>query len=209
MTTTPRRRAALAGTALGLTLALGGCAADGDPSGMPSMGHPTGPGASSPATSSASAEFNDADVMFAQMMIPHHRQAVEMSDLILAKPGVDPEVTALAKQIKAAQQPEIDTMTAWLKAWGKPTEGGSGGMNHGADDQMMTPAEMDRLKQASGTEGQKLFLAGMVKHHQGAVLMAQREIANGRHPDAIKLAEDIVRAQNAEIATMQAILERL
>ena len=83
--------------------------------------------------------FNDADVMFAQMMIPHHQQAVEMSDLILDKSGIDPEVKALAEQIKGAQQPEIDTMNGWLKAW-DATMPDHGGMDHGSDNGgMMTP----------------------------------------------------------------------
>ena len=85
-------------------LALAACSNDADHAGMP-MGN------------SSAGDFNQADVMFAQMMIPHHQQAIDMSDIILAKEGVHPEVTALAEQIKAAQQPEIDTMNRWLSAW--------------------------------------------------------------------------------------------
>ena len=63
---------------------------------------------------------NQADMMFARMMIPHHQQAVQMSDMILAKQGIDPRVVDLAKQIKAAQGPEIDQMQGWLNQWGMP-----------------------------------------------------------------------------------------
>ena len=64
--------------------------------------------------------FNKADVKFAQTMIPHHEQAIEMSDILLAKSGIDPEVTKLAQQIKDAQGPEMTTMTGLLTAWNQP-----------------------------------------------------------------------------------------
>ncbi|ANZ27896.1 MULTISPECIES: DUF305 domain-containing protein [Rhodococcus] len=80
---------------------------------------------SATATTSASAEtaadHNQADVTFAQQMIPHHSQAIEMSDVILAKEGIDPRVTELAQQIKAAQGPEIEQLQSWLTDWGQPT----------------------------------------------------------------------------------------
>jgi uncharacterized protein (DUF305 family) len=76
----------------------------------------------SPTTTSAAAEaHNQADVMFAQHMIPHHQQAIEMSDMILAKQDIDPRVVELANQIKTAQGPEIEQMQGWLKQWGQPT----------------------------------------------------------------------------------------
>jgi uncharacterized protein (DUF305 family) len=76
------------------------------------------------ATTSASAgqnagEHNDADVAFARGMVPHHTQAIEMSDMLLAKQGIDPRVVTLAQQIKAAQTPEIDQLNAWLQQWGQ------------------------------------------------------------------------------------------
>jgi uncharacterized protein (DUF305 family) len=198
------RLVAATATLVGLSLAAG-CSND-DLSNMPAMGS-----SASPATSSSSvpAEFNDADVTFAQMMIPHHQQAVAMSDMILAKDGVDPQVAKLAEQIKQAQQPEIDTMTGWLTAWGKPTNGGMSGMDHGGDGGMMSEEQMQQLRDADGTSGQRLFLEGMIAHHQGAVTMAQDEIANGTNPDAVTLAENIVKTQNAEIASMKALLQQI
>src|SRR5690606_28312663 len=77
--------------------------------------------ATTPAAENAAAH-NPADVMFAQMMIPHHTQAIEMSDMLLAKQGIPESVTALANQIKAAQGPEIDQLTTWLGQWGEPTQ---------------------------------------------------------------------------------------
>ena len=85
--------------------------------------------ATSPATTSATttaadeaAAHNAADVMFAQMMLPHHSQAIEMSDMLLAKQDIPADVTALAEQIKAAQGPEIALLESWLEQWGEPTE---------------------------------------------------------------------------------------
>ncbi len=66
------------------------------------------------------ADHNDADVSFAAGMVPHHQQAIEMSDIILAKQGIDQRVVDLANQIKAAQGPEIATMQQWLTGWGAP-----------------------------------------------------------------------------------------
>ena len=190
-------------TVVGLSLGAG-CSND-DMSDMP-----MGSSSASPATpsSSTTAQFNDADVRFAQMMIPHHQQAVEMSDIILAKDGIDRQVTKLAEQIKQAQQPEINTMTGWLQSWGQPVNGGMGGMNDG-DSGMMNEEDMQQLRAADASTGQRLFLRGMVAHHQGAVAMAQDEIANGSNPDAIKLAENIVKTQNAEIATMEELLQQI
>jgi uncharacterized protein (DUF305 family) len=85
-------------------------------------------------------------MMFARMMIPHHQQAVQMSDMILAKQGIDPRVVDLARQIKAAQGPEIDKMQGWLNQWGMPGMSGMpenapsdhGGM-HGSDTATTSP----------------------------------------------------------------------
>jgi uncharacterized protein (DUF305 family) len=141
-TRTTLRRSLATAAAVAIT-GLAGCS-DNDTSNMPGMDHgssssPTA--ASSPTTGTPSAgPHNDADVMFAQMMIPHHQQAIEMSNMILAKSGVDPQVSDLATKIKTAQQPEIDTMTAWLQAWGESVT--HHGMNHGNGGGMMTPEEM-------------------------------------------------------------------
>ena len=79
------------------------------------------PATSASASPSATEAHNQADVMFAQQMIPHHQQAIEMSDVILGKQGIDGRVVELANQIKAAQGPEIQQMQSWLSQWGQPT----------------------------------------------------------------------------------------
>ncbi|MEI7916014.1 MAG: DUF305 domain-containing protein, partial [Mycobacteriaceae bacterium] len=158
---------------------------------------------------------NQADGMFATMMIPHHQQAIEMSDIIVAKQGIDPRVVDLATQIKAAQGPETETMQGWLTAWGMGGMAGMPGMDHGdmggvgGMDGMMSPAEMDALKNAQGVDAAKLFLTGMIKHHQSAITMSQDEIKNGKNPDALALATSIIESQQKEIDTMNQILGTL
>ena len=99
--------------------------------------------ASSPAASAtpAAGPHNDADVMFAKMMIPHHQQAVAMSDMILAKDGIDAKVTDLAAQIKAAQAPEIAQMSGWLAGWDE-NPSPSMGMDHNMGGGMMSQADI-------------------------------------------------------------------
>lgn len=179
-------------------------------------------------TSVQAAAHNQADMNFVHMMIPHHQQAVEMSDIILAKQGIDGRVVDLAKQIKAAQGPEIEKMQGWMSQWGPGMDHGgmSGmpGMDHGGMsgmpgmggmgdmagmDGMMSSAEMDALKSAQGVDASKLFLTGMIKHHQGALTMAQDEIKNGQFPDAVTMAKSILDSQQKEIDTMNQILNSL
>lgn len=183
---------------------LGACGTPTSPAADPA---PTN-SATAPAASQPAASANDADVVFTQMMIPHHKQAVQMSELVLAKPGLNPQVRTLAEQIKAAQAPEIATMTGWLQQWGAPTAAGMGGMNH-ADDGMLTATEVQQLGTAGAAQAQKLYITGMIGHHRGAVSMAKTEINSGSDPRAIALARDIVRSQNSEIGTMTKLLPKL
>lgn len=196
--------AAAAALAAGAALALTGCAGP-DPSAAPQDDQPT-------TSSQAPAAFNEADVMFTQGMVPHHEQAIEMSDMLLAKEGVDTGVAELAEQIKDAQGPEIEQMNAWLEAWG--AEGDMGGMDHGEMDQggmngMMSAEDMAALEAAPGPEASSLFLEQMIQHHEGAITMAEQETAEGESPDAVALAEQIATEQQAEIEQMQALQEAL
>ena len=204
----------LSATAIAAALALAGCSTStsapsatsssstSSASSMPGMG----PGMMSSSAPAAAAEHNVADTMFAQGMIPHHEQAVEMSEMMLKKQGMDARITALATKIKAAQAPEIEQMTGWLKAWNEPAQMASG---HGMGDGMMGDADLNKLEAAQGTEAAKLFLTGMIAHHQGAVMMAQTEMSQGKNADAIKLSREIVTAQEAEIKEMQDLLAAL
>ena len=151
----------------------------------------------------SSSAHDDADVAFATQMVPHHRQAVQMSDVLLTKTGVDPDVLALATQIKGEQAPEITQMTGWLSDWGTPAP--SGGMD--GMDGMMSASEMDAFGSASGKQAQTLFLQGMITHHQGAIAMAKTESEQGRNADAKALASSIMTSQQAEIDRMEQLLE--
>jgi uncharacterized protein (DUF305 family) len=116
------KRTMLAGAAAMATLVIGtGCSSSSDSGTEQSTGHTTSTSATAGATTTPAADaHNQADVMFASHMIPHHQQAIEMSDMLLAKQGIDPRVTELADQIKAAQGPEIKQMQDWLNQWGNP-----------------------------------------------------------------------------------------
>jgi uncharacterized protein (DUF305 family) len=203
--------------AIAAAIALAGCstgsgAGSSATSGMPGMNHGSSamPASSAPATSAAaSAEFNDADTMFAQMMVPHHAQAVEMSDMILAKEGIPAPVTDLATKIKAAQGPEIEKMTGWLESWGQPTGAPTGAHSGHSMSGMMGEEDMAQLEAARGTEAAKLFLAQMIAHHEGAVEMAKTESSDGKNADAVQLSKDIASDQEAEIQEMKDLLATL
>ncbi|MFV8050306.1 DUF305 domain-containing protein [Mycobacterium sp. 48b] len=179
------------------------------------------PSTSASASAPAAGEVhNDADVMFAQHMIPHHQQAVEMSDVLLAKQGIDARVTELATQIKGAQAPEIEQMQGWLKQWGNPPmppmpQQGHGDVGHGnmgempAMQGMVSETDMTALRNAQGAEADKLYLTHMIAHHEGAITMAQDEIKDGQYPAAVEMARTIVKTQQQEIDTMRQILGSL
>ena len=207
-----RRSTMIAALALSGALALTAC---GDGSAQDAAGRPT------PATSvggergggaSAVAGQNDVDVAFAQGMIPHHVQAVEMSDMVLAKEGVDERVVALAEQIKAAQAPEIEQMTGWLHDWDAdvPDMAAPGAMDHSTmghgSGGMMSEDEMAALADADGVTASRLFLEQMIAHHRGAIEMAQTAVAEGQNQEAVELAQAVIDTQQAEIDEMDSLL---
>jgi uncharacterized protein (DUF305 family) len=175
----------------------------------------TNPSASAANSAPASTTKNEADVVFASMMIPHHAQAISMADTAL-KQATDPKVKALASKIKAAQGPEIERMSGWLTGWGAPVpaaDAGSGmaGME-GMGDQtggMMSTKEISNLNKATGATFDRMWLQMMVKHHQGAITMAKTALDQGSNPEANKLAKSIIDGQSAEIAEMNSILSEI
>lgn len=162
----------------------------------------------------ASASFNDADVTFAQDMIPHHAQATEMAELAAGRTD-NADILDVADQISAAQGPEIKTMSGWLKSWDRevPSAGDEmEGMDHGSSSSsdmpgMMSDEEMSALKDASGTEFDQQFLTMMLAHHEGAIDMAKVEERDGKFNDAVALAKQIQRDQAAEISQMERLLQ--
>ncbi|WP_131767002.1 DUF305 domain-containing protein [Candidatus Protofrankia californiensis] len=197
-----RHHLGLAAAALALTATLAACG---------SNDTPTAPSSATAASSSeaSDSDHNDADVMFAQMMIPHHQQAVEMAALAPDR-AADPAVLTLAEQIGTAQAPEIETMTGWLEAWGEPTAmpgAGDHGGGHGTDDTgMMSEDDMTALREASGPAFDRMFLEMMIRHHGGAIEMARAEQRDGQSPDAMALARTIESTQAAEVETMKGLL---
>lgn len=167
---------------------------------------------------SQSSTGNAAEITFAQLMIPHHEQAVEMADIALQRSD-SPQVKALATQIKNAQAPEIAQMQGWLTEWGAPTSmpsstadsGDMAGMDMGgmSSDGMMTTEQMSSLESASGNSFNKMWLEMMISHHEGAIQMAQDVKAQATNPQVISLADSIIKSQTAEIATMKKDLAQM
>ncbi|MER7080676.1 Uncharacterized conserved protein, DUF305 family [Saccharopolyspora kobensis] len=177
-------------------IALAGCSNEGTPP-------PEAPASQEQAASNA------ADVTFAQGMIPHHEQAIEMSRLAPER-AESQQVKDLAKQIEAAQGPEIATLNGWLGQWGAGPGASTdhSTMGHGDMGGMMTGDEMKQLEQSRGAEFDRRFLELMIKHHEGAVTMARTELSDGRFPAAKQMAQQIIDTQQAEIDTMRALLSQ-
>ncbi|MCY0906727.1 DUF305 domain-containing protein [Arthrobacter sp. H14-L1] len=200
----------ISSTAVAVAIALAGCSAATDGGSAPGMDHggsSAGPTSMSTAASATTpgVEYNAADTTFAQMMTPHHLQAVDMSNMLLAKQGIDPRVSSLATRIKAAQGPEIEKMTGWLAVWKEPAAmSGMSGMTG-----TMSDDEMKKLDAAQGAEAAKLYLSQMVTHHEGAVEMAKTEVIDGKNADAVALAKSIVSTQESEIKDMKDLLTTL
>lgn len=162
--------------------------------------------------SSESSAFDQRDLMFASMMIPHHEQALEMGVLAVAV-STDDRIQDLAQRIIDGQQPEIEVMQAWLDGAGinssdDPHAGHDmgGGMNMMGG--MATEAELEELAALSSPGFDRLFLTLMIEHHEGALDMT-RMISNSQNPEAQALYREIVEVQKAEIAEMKEMLESL
>jgi uncharacterized protein (DUF305 family) len=200
-------RRALAATMSGAVLLFLGC------SGQSSSGR--GDAAAPTATSSGvAANFNQADVHFVGSMVPQNDQAVEMCKMVLAKRGVNTDVRDLAGQIRKAQEPQIEIMSRWSETWNQmPGQGDEtdddGPGHHGGESGLMSEEQMEELDTADGSTAQRLLLEGMIRHHHGAVVIAEAEAGAGIYEDAVELAKDMVATQKAEIVAMQHVLSQL
>ena len=156
-------------------------------------------------TTSAPSDANDADLGFAQGMIPHLSQAVEMATLALQQ-STNTAIVDLAERIQGAQDPEIEQMRGWLSTWGEEEMSGDmDGMDHASAEGMMDTTEMAALMASSGPEFDALFVDMMIRHHEGAIAMAETVLAEGTDPEVKTLAEGVIGAQQAEIAEMKAL----
>ena len=206
-----RRPLALAATGLAIGLTLAACSASAGPSVT------TTSAAAGSATQAGTGTGTDAEISFAQLMVPHHQQAVEMADLALSR-STNPEVKKLAEQIKAAQDQEMAQMKGWLSAWGAPEQmdgatASDGSMDHSGMDMggmtssgMMTADDLAKLKTASGADFDRMWLQMMIAHHQGAISMANQVIGESSNPQVTQLAKAVVAGQTQEISTMQQLL---
>jgi uncharacterized protein (DUF305 family) len=147
----------------------------------------------------ATSDFTPADINFAEMMIPHHEQAVVMSEIALAN-SEDVEVQDLASTILAAQAPEIDQMKSW------PGVNPSLHSGHLMDG-MLSDSEIQALRQAMGKSFDLLFLEGMIKHHLGAIVMAEG-VKGSANSEVKDLATAIISTQQREIAKMRSMLDQ-
>ena len=203
-----RRIISLASATLVAGALIVGCSSGGSHSSMTDSSNKTIP---------ASANFNATDVGFAQGMIPHHAQAVEMADMALST-STNADVLSLATKIKAAQNPEIQTMTGWLQSWDQKVPAMNSMAEGGHDmsdmsgmmmDGMMSDADMKKLESSTGTEFDRLWLELMIQHHEGAVRMSEDEVEGGKNPDTMALAQAIITSQQGEINTMNSLLSKL
>jgi|JI10StandDraft_1071094.scaffolds.fasta_scaffold21009_7 uncharacterized protein (DUF305 family) len=184
---------------------------------------------SSPSASSSAGVVinghNAQDMAFLTDMIAHHQQAIDMAQMVPSHTN-NAKVTALAAQIEAAQGPEIAKMQTWLDEWneGQPSASagsesaasghGMSGMDHGAAPSsssspmpgMMTDKQMADLESKNGAAFDKMWLTMMIDHHQGAITMAQQELAMGENAQVKAVAQAIIDGQTTEIATMKAML---
>ncbi|MDV8001416.1 DUF305 domain-containing protein [Rhodococcus sp. IEGM 1408] len=222
----------LVATIAAAALTLTACGDDGDD---PLAAGPASPGVTAGQTSSpvpggaTDAEPSAADVEFSRMMIPHHRQAIAMSDILLAKEGISEEMRTLAEDVTREQGPEIEQMRRWLQEWGEPAGpmgapgmagepehmgghvGGQGGDEGGMPmmEGMLSPQEIRELQEAEGTDASRLFLEQMIAHHEGAIDMAQEEVSDGTYPPTVELARSMIETQQLEIDAMREMLAAL
>lgn len=220
---TRTKTATLIASAAAAVALLAGCANDGTGPEHTTEHREAGTSTSMSATTPADAAsaHNAADVMWVQMMIPHHQQAVEMAEMVPDR-STNPELIALASQIEAAQGPEIAQMTGWLEDWNAPatdatmdhsmpgmdhsmpgTDASMPGMDHGG---MMTAEQMTQLDESTGAAFDQAWLEMMIEHHVGAVDSSEKILTSGQSAQVKELAQSIIDGQQAEIDQMKAML---
>ncbi len=148
--------------------------------------------------------YNAADVMFAQQMIVHHQQGLQLTALAEER-ARDSAVRELADDIEATQRAEVQQLTGWLEEWGEDVPQGP----EDAEDELpghLSEDQLGQLGQAAGAAWRELFLTYLIEHHRGAIVLAADEEANGKHAGALDLAAEIQAAQQAEIQRIEALL---
>lgn len=155
--------------------------------------------------------YTDADVHFMQGMIPHHRQALEMTALV-RQHATTAAVRQMALRMEISQRDEIAMMSTWLRERGESVEMSGMGMAHHRMMGMLTPEQMETLANARGVEFDRLFLEGMIQHHEGALDMVTtlfNTSGAAQESTVFKFAEEVDADQLMEIERMQALLEQI
>ena len=216
-----KSRAVVAPLAVAAALALGACGAS------PAATEVTDtPSAAADEAQAPAGSYNQADVTFVTRMLPHHEQAVELADLALEL-SENQEVLDLAERVKAAQDPEIDTLNQWLDGWGPaataapapapaPAPADPAAPAPPADpaapavpaapaspDGMLTTEQMDTLANSRGDQFDQLWIQMMIEHHQGAVALADAVLQSGENPEVKHLAQNTKRAQTAQVRELR------
>lgn len=213
----------VAAGALTCFLSLPVCAQQADTQSPPVVVQPGAPGQPTrilpPSTRATLPPRSPKDVEFMQGMIMHHAQAVEMTALIESHTE-NKELGLLGARISKSQSGEIKFMQRWLEARGEPEQPPMSGMhmNMPGHDMsghqmlmpgMLTPKQMDALRKAKGAEFDKLFLSGMIQHHNGALIMVKdlfETAGAGQDAELFNFATDVDSGQRAEIRIMQTML---
>jgi uncharacterized protein (DUF305 family) len=211
------RRTLLAVLAL---VAVAGCSSDEDEPDAPPVVQLGPPGETgTPLSEDEIAEleetsYTEADVAFVQNMIPHHAQALVMTDLVADRTGRD-DLPLLAERMDVSQRDEIALMERWLEERGEEVPDASAGHHHGEGELMpgmLTDDDLARLEAASGRDFDELFLLYMIRHHEGAVMMVAELLSSddgGQESDVFRLAQHIDSDQNVEIARMKSLLAEI
>lgn len=192
-------------------LLLGGCSAGGKAGGGGGDAPPAAARASTSDRRPSTAALNRNDVMFLQMMVPHHRQGVELAGLGRTR-GTRAELTTLAAAIESTQRDEAEAMSGWLRESGEPAAAApepNGDDPHAAHGGMpgTSATEMAALRAAAGVEFERRFLNTMMAHQGDAVRLARMELASGADPRLADLAERMERSRTAQIEQMQRLLD--
>ncbi len=221
-----RRLAAVipAASAVAIALLLAGCSSTADGDASPSVTEPEAtpsetvtevpsaepsesgdPG--EPSESGEPVEPTPADINFAQMMIGHHDQALVLVDMARERSS-NAELLELADQIEAAQGPEIELMSGWVVEWGYDLFDPADHVGHDMPG-MLTQEELDVVANAPEADFDRLWLEAMIAHHEGAVVMAEDQLADGVVPEVHELSREIIETQQAEIDHMNSMIEAL
>lgn len=190
-----RRTGAVTAVLTGLVVATSGCSVRAE---APEPTRLTAAPEGAPTLPAETPAFTRADLEFSRLMVRHEGEALELAGLVPGRTDT-PEVVELAEGVVSSHRSEAERVRGWLEEWGEPvaSEPGDGGL--GGDG-------ITALREATGTEFDRLWLEAMIAHHERAVALAETAIAGATHRPTLELAEEVVRTRGTEITRMRAML---